>query len=383
VGARRAATRPFPSGLLGLSGIVGAVGGIIVLVLTRSRLLTVMGSVLVLAGCLAFVTAVIASVVRHQLRRQAQFVSQTVERGMLDALPPGQVMEHLLTRVYGPSPSNRDIATAILGGEGLAPEGSDLTISEQTEIGYRLTRLDELTYQLVLDAQYSFRNRVPTASFVIFATSDTALRDSIVAGCRLPLFELWFVREDEAKPQFEESVEGMRESVLVGMEYVDLDDRVREVRARGPERNLREIKLQDWGKYLTFFRTDLAGERAIDRRMYMDKLRIFEIDLHALASPGTSVATIQRLTVRSTTLQKLSDGFCYWEAPYPCFVEHMRFDTVGFGADSGVPMWFHLKPFATRSPASPPVWAGDETALLPLRTWMLPGHGMALMWRPL
>jgi hypothetical protein len=353
------------------------------LILTRSRLLTILGCVLVLAGCLAFATAVIVSVVRHQLRRQAQFVSQTVERGMLDSLPPGQVMEHLLARVYGPSPSNRDIATAILGGEGLAPQGSDLTISEQTEIGYRLTRLDELTYQLVLDAQYSFRNRVPTASFVIFATSDPALRDSVTAGCRLPLFELWFVREDDAEPQFEESVEGMRESVLVGMEYVDLDDRVHEIPARGPGRNLREIKLQDWGKYLTFFRTDLAGERAIDRRKYMNRLRIFEIDLHALATPGTSVATIQRLTMRSTTLQKLSDGYCYWEAPYPCFVEHMRFDTVGFDAESEGPMRFHLKPFTTRSHASPPLWAGDQTAVLPLEAWMVPGHGVALMWRPL
>ena len=365
-------------------GVVAAVVGVVVLVLAPTRSLTVLGSVLVLTGSLAFMTAVIAGVVRHQLRRQAEFVTQTVERGMLDSLPPGRVMSHLLDRVYGPSPSNREIATAILGGEGLAPDGSDLTISEHTEIGYRLTRVDDFTYQLVMDARYTFRHRVATSSFVIFATSDTTLRDSIISGCRLPLFELWYVREDEAKPQFEESVESMRESVRIGMEYVDADRRLREVMAGGPELRLREIKLHDWGRYLRFFQTDRPGEQPVDRRQYMDRLRIFAVDLHSLAGSASLVTSIERLTVRSTTLQKLSDGFCYWEPPYPCFVEHMNVETVGFGVDSeSPPMSFSLKPFTTRSSLSPPSWVGDQTADLSLAAWMLPGHGVTVAWRAL
>lgn len=379
--AERARAGALPLRRWAVGGVAAATTGVVVLVLSPSRPLTVAGSVLVLAGSLAFVTAVISGVVRHQLRRQAEFVSRTVERGMLDTLPPGRAMEHLLARVYGESAANRDVATAVLGGEGAAHDGGDLTISEHTEIDFELSWISDTTYQLVMEQNYSFRNRVPTSSFVIFATSDTVLRDSIIAGCRLPLFELWFVGPSET--YFEDSVEDMRESVRIGMHYRDADDVAHETPARHPGQHLREIKLRDWGRYLSFFRTDLPSGVAVDRQQYMDRLRIFEVDLHSLAESTASVATIQRLTIRSTTLQPLDAGFCYWQAPYPCYVERMGFDTKLMTAPAGDDFRFNLKPFTIRSPASPPFWTGGDAARdLPLGAWLLPGHGMALMWRP-
>lgn len=385
VGGRpgRGRTEPLPVRIWAVVGAIAVVAGIALLALPQTRPLTVAGFALVLGGAFAFAIAAIAEVVRHQLRRQAEFVTGTVERGMLDSLPPGRALEHLLARVYGESPANRDIATAVLGGSGLAHDGADLTISEHTEIDFRLTLIDHTTYELVMEQRYNFRNRVPTSTFVIFATSDRMLRDSIISGCRLPLFELWFVGEDFSSSHFDESVESMRDSVRVGIQFADPEDRVHEVPAAHPGAVLREVKLRDWGRYLSFFNADQQDNRAFDRSRFMDRLRIFEIDLHRLAGSDSKVSTIQRLTVRSTTLQLLSAGFCYWESPYPCYVERMQIDTTRMvPAVSSEALWFHMKPFTVKTTPSPPYWTVDDGVVeIRIGTWTLPGHGMALMWR--
>jgi hypothetical protein len=372
-------TRPLPlrrwAIIAALVGVVGAVG----LVLVSAQPLLVVGVILLLGGSLGFVTAVIAGVVRHQLRRQAEFVTRTIERGMLDSLPPGAVLEHLLDRVYGPSVSNRMVATAVLGGEGAAHDGSDLTISEHTEVDFHLSWIDETTYRMVMEQRYRFRARVPTTRFVIFATSDYELRDRIIAGSRVPLFDMWFVGAAQAEKYFDESVESMRDTVHIGMQYTDAADRTHSVEAEAPQSHLEEVQLRDWGRYLSFFRTDLPAGQALDRGQYLDKLRIFEFALQPLADAESTIATIQRLSVRYTTLQRLAAGYCYWEAPYPCHVRQMRFDTT---AMTGADLQFHLKPFTFGSPASPVPWkTGDPLVEIPVDNWILPGHGVTLMWR--
>ena len=123
----------------------------------------------------------------------------------------------------------------------MVSDGGDLTISEQTEIDFRLDSVDDRSYQLVMEQRYSFRNWIPTAKVVIFATSAPRLRDSIISGCRLPLFELWFVRDDLDEPRFEDSVEAMRESVRVGIQFADARGRIHDVEARNPGPHLREV----------------------------------------------------------------------------------------------------------------------------------------------
>lgn len=368
-----------------VAGIAAAVVGVLLLVLVpMGRAALVVGSVLVLFGSLAFATAAIAGIVRRELLRHVAFVNEVVERGVIEVLPPGRIADRLLDRIYGESPFNREVTTALLGGEGRVLDGGDLTISEHTEIDFWLDSVDDRSYHLVMEQRYSFRNRIPTSTFVIFATSAPRLRDSIISGCRLPLFELWFVRDDTDEPRFEDSVEAMRESVRVGMQFADPHGRVHDVEARDPAPYLREVKLRDWGRYLDFFRTDGAENGAVlDRLDYMDSLRIFEVELPALAEQGMAVETILRLTVRSTTLQLVSDGYCYWQAPYPCFVESMRFDTTKLQLGDSPDVYFHAKPFAISSAGSPATWTSASSGTdLPLRSWMLPGHGVALMWRP-
>jgi hypothetical protein len=383
---RRKGTVPLHLKRWALGGLLTVVVGLLVLATApQGRATYVAGFALVLFGALAFVTAIIAGTVRRELRRHVAFVNEAVERGVIEMLPPGRVAHRLLERIYGESPFTREVATALLGGDGHAHDGGDLTISEHTEIDFRLDSVDDRSYQLVLEQRYSFRNRIPTATFVIFATSAPRLRDSIISGCRLPLFELWFVREDPDEPRFEDSVEAMRESVRVGMQFADARGLVHDVEARHPGRHLREVKIRDWGRYLDFFRADGAHDTAavLDRVDFMDSLRIFEVELPALAGDGPLVETILRLTVRSTTLQSVSDGFCYWQAPYPCFVESMRFDTTKLLLRDSPDVFFHAMPFAIKSSESLATWTSGANATdLPLRSWMLPGHGVALMWRP-
>ena len=360
-------------------GIVVAVLGATELVLASPQPFLALGAVLLLVGALTIVTTAIAGVVRRQLRRQAEFVTRTIERGMLDALPPGAVMEHLLERVYGPSHSNRGVATAILGGEGAAHDGSDLTISHHTEVDFQLNWIDESTFQYVLEQRYQFRTHIPSTRFVIFATSDYDLRDRIIAGCREPLFDMWFAGADQAEGYFDESVESMRDTVQIGLQYLDAAEGSHSVAAHHPRGHLAEVQLRDWGRYLTFFRTDLPVGEALDRSRYMDKLRIFEVALNPLVGAHHTLATVQRLSVRYSTLQRLAGGYCYWEPPFPCHVQLMRFDTTRM---TGADLRFHLKPFTFGTPASPVPWkTGDPVVEVPVDNWILPGQGIALMWR--
>ncbi|MEJ2887836.1 hypothetical protein [Actinomycetospora aeridis] len=368
-------------------GVGCATLGLAVLFFGPSRVATVAGATLVLVGALTFVAGVIASIIRSEIRRAAKLVAETMGSSALSTLstiPPARGLESLLGRVYGDSKLPRDVLTALLGGEGEALDGGDATISERTEVYFQLSRVDRLTYRMVMEERYTFRARVPTTSFVIFATSDTSLRDNIIAACRLPLFELWFVRDDPVDASFEESVESIRDTVHIGMRYTDADDSVHSIEPQQPGDRLREVKLQDWGKYLSFFHPDLPGGAGLDRRLYMSKLRIFEVDLHRLAPAGRRVVTIEELTIRSTTLQLLADGFCYWQAPFPCFVERMAFDTSAFDLEYEGQHWFHLKPFTMTTSSSPSYWSGaDGVTEVPLGAWLFPGHGVALVWREL
>ena len=381
-GAGRRARRPSRRTLrlTALAAGVGVVLGLALVTAAQQPLTMSLAWALVLLSAFALISAVLVGIVRTELRSEASRLVDTVAGGMLAVIPPADILHTVFDRVYGPSPHNGDLVTSLLGGAGLAADGSDLTISEHTEIDYRLTRIDDVYFRLVMEVGYTFRRRVPATTFVFFATSDPELRDSIAVGCRQPLFELWFVSEDEKNPVFEDSVESMRESVRLGMRYADSDGRPHEVRDFRPR--LREVYSSEWARYLSNFRTDLEGPHQLDRADYLAKLRIFEVDLTDVVAVRSDRYEIRGLSVQSTTIQLLDNNSCYWQAPYPCFVDRVRFDTHDLelgGVDEAV---FRVKPFSFRSVAGPLRWAtSDEVSEVVMQSWLVPGHGVALMWR--
>ena len=363
------------------AGAGAAVAGLVTWVLSTSIVVAVLGAVLLLVGSLTCMTAAIGVLARRELRRQAELVSTTAERWLVEVLPPARILRVLLNSVYGESDANQAVVTALLGGDGERTDGSDMTISRSTDIGYRLRRLDESLYRLTMRAEYAFRNQVPSTRVVIFATSDTRLRDSIVSACRVPLFELVFVREDEESLPFAESVELVRESIRIGLVYADRQGKTHRVDAVNPGENLVDERLTEWGRFLTMFRGD-ESDRALRPGDYMNRLRIFTVQLPDLARGLPAVSTIERLIIESSTTQQVVDSFCFWQAPYPCFVDSMWFDTSSFALDGEHDLCFFLKPFSMGTNATPTPWWGtkDRDVTVPLREWFLVGHGAALVW---
>jgi hypothetical protein len=294
---------------------------------------------------------------------------------IVEALLPQETLHSFLANIYGPNEANRDVVAGVLGGEGRHPAGGDLAISTHTTVGYELQSLDHENYHLTSTISYSFRKNVTANRFVIFATCDALLRDLISSSCRLPLFDMWFVLDASL---FEHSTDAVLPSVQIGISYRDKDDERREADLT-PIRP-QEVKFDRWPEYLTFFREATGPQPRLNARDHLSDLRIFEYDLRSIAHD--EVRSIERLVVRLTTLQRTDDGFCYWQAPYPCYVERLTFDAKGLAADDRRPWEFRAVPFSFRSSTAHARWLpAEQLGDLDIRTWWLRGHGAALLWR--
>lgn len=293
------------------------------------------------------------------------------------ALLPQQVMATFLSEIYGDSEANRDVVAGVLGGQGVEPHGGDLTISTHTTVDYELRAVDRQAYELISTVTYSFKENVIDHRFVIFAMCDPLLRDSITLACRLPLFESWFVPDQSL---FEQSVDAMLPSVNIGIRYTDLDGGHHDV---APCKiNLAEVSYRDWPEFLTFFRGPVGTMHRQNPTQYIGALRIFECDLGELTDVDHAVGSVECLSLRSTTLQRADDGFCFWQAPYPCYVDRISFDATAL-AVSGTSWLFQVVPFIFRSAIATGAWTPPELLKdLPVRSWLLPGHGVALLWKP-
>lgn len=287
-------------------------------------------------------------------------------------------MTTFLSGIYGDEEANHDVIVGVLGGEGVQQHGADLTISTHTTVDYELRAVDYETYQLISRVTYSFKKNVTDHRFVIFATCDPLLRDSITFACRLPLFESWFVPD---KSLFEMSVDAMLPSVHIGIHYTDLDGN-RHVVAEG-RIELTEVSYRDWPEYLTFFREPLRTMPRQNPARFMGTLRIFECDLGELTDADHAVGSVESLSLRSTTLQRVDDGSCFWQAPYPCYVERISFDAAALAVNGGPSWLFRVVPFTFRSTIATAGWTPAERLKdLAVSSWLLPGHGVSLLWKP-
>jgi hypothetical protein len=297
---------------------------------------------------------------------------------IVQALPPQQVMSNLLSAIYGDNPANRDVISAVLGGEGRQPDRTDLTVSSYTLVEVDLQAIDLATYQYTLTVNYSFKENVPSDRFVVIATCDPLLRDSLVVACRLPLFDTWFFPDSTL---FHDSVDAMLPSVRIRIDYTDLQGH----RTSVPWSHvpLKDVTIDKWPDYLTFFREPMASLPKQSVRDHLSTLRIFECNLSDIADSEIAVQSVERLSLRATSLQQRSDGVLFWQAPYPCYVERFNIDATRMQLDGEEPYCFRVVPFAVRSHATSATWArADSLQSLELRSWLLPGHGVALLWRP-
>ena len=298
---------------------------------------------------------------------------------IVEALLPQQVMEVFLDSIYGENDANRDVMIGVLGGEGRRPLGGDLTISTHTGVHLELRGVDRELYHLTTSVTYSFKKNVHVDRFIVFATCDALLRDSISSGCQLPLFELWFVPDSEL---FQSSVDDMLPSVQLRIDYLDHAGEHHE--AESDKLRLREVKFQQWSDYLSFFREDMGQLPRQSTRDHLADLRIFECDLSDIAGDDHTVSAIGSLSVRATALQRIDDGFSYWQAPYPCYVDQITFSVNELDIEGSGAFQFNIAPFTFRSNTTSTKWIkAEDLPDLTVQSWLLPGHGVALLWRKL
>jgi hypothetical protein len=333
-----------------------------------------------LAAFLAIAVGAVLLVVayRRVLRgRLADELFRLSGPSIVRALLPQQVMTTFLSEIYGDSDANHDVVAAVLGGEGAEPHGGDLTISTHTTVDYELRAVDRQTYELISTVTYSFKENVADHRFVIFAMCDPQLRDSITLACRLPLFESWFVPDPSL---FEQSVDAMLPSVNIGIRYTDLDGKHHQVMPG--EVQLTDVGYRDWPEFLTFFRGPVGTMPRQNPAQYIGTLRIFECDLGELTDVDHAVGSVESLSLRSTSLGRIDDSFCFWQAPYPCYVDRISFDAAALAFD-GASWQFQVVPFTFRSAIATGAWTpAEQLKELTVRSWLLPGHGVALLWKP-
>lgn len=336
------------------------------------RMLELTFPVLLLAG--GAITAYESFLGRWLATELAQIAGPRI----VEALLPRQVLEAFLDSIYGPNDANRDVMIGLLGGSGSLPHGGDLTISTHTEVRLELRGINEEQYLLTTSVTYSFKKNVHVDRFLLFATSNGLLRDSISSGCKLPLFELWYFPDPQT---YRDAVDDMLTTVRLSIEY--LDEQGNHHDAVASQLQLREVEYRRWADYLSFFREDMSELPRQNTRDHLSDLRIFECDLSAIVADDHHLTSIERLSVRATALQRIDDGYCYWQAPYPCYVERVTFAVKELDIRQTNTYQFSIAPFTFRSNTASDRWlAADELPELEIRSWLLPGHGVALMWRP-
>ncbi|HEY6422619.1 MAG TPA: hypothetical protein VIY28_05085 [Pseudonocardiaceae bacterium] len=333
-----------------------------------------------MAALIAVALTAVLLVVAYRRVLRKRLVDELVQisgPSIVEALSPQKVMTTFLSKIYGDSAANGDVVAGVLGGEGAEPHGTDLTISTHTTVDYELRAVNHQTFQLISTVTYSFKKNVADHRFVIFAICDPLLRDSIALACRLPLFESWFVPDQSL---FEQSVDATLTSVNIGIRYTDLDGAHHDVALSKVQ--LTEVGYRDWPEYLTFFRGPVGTMPRQNPARYLGTLRIFECDLGELTDVDHAVGSVENLCLRSTTLGRMDDRFCFWQAPYPCYVERISFDPAALAVD-GASWLFQVVPFTFRSAVATGTWTpAEQLKELTVRSWLLPGHGVALMWKP-
>lgn len=334
------------------------------------RLLELSFPVLLLAGVLL---GGYEFFVRHWLTAELARISGP---RIVAAQLPQEVMRIFLDSIYGENDANRDVVTGLLGGDGILPDGADLTISTNTEVHLELSAVNHELYHLTTSVAYGFKEHVRADRFIVFATCNALLRDSIVSGCRLPLFELWFVPDNSL---FQDSVDDMVTSVRLGIEY--LDHSGSHHRAPSHKLVLREVKFQRWAEYLSFFREDMGPLGQLNAHDHLTDLRMFECDLNDIAGDHHTVSAIEQLAIRETVTLRIDDGGVWWKAPYPCYVDRITFNVTELDT-VGTDLEFYIDSFTFRSNTAMAQWAkAEDLPDLDVRSWLLPGHGVLLRWR--
>jgi hypothetical protein len=297
-------------------------------------------------------------------RRLRDITGPTLIRDM----PPRTVLGALFPGIYGDKVGHQDVITSVLGGAGREPSGADTAVSRNSTALFRLRSIDDSACASEITWTHEFSGVRNNHRYVIFATCDEEIYSLVTRERIFPLFELWMLDNDD---QLEEFVPNLRDSLQIGADYLDVDGvlHVAEPRALYGE----EVAFRDYEQYVR-----LPG--GVDRK----NLRIIQFDLYDLADPDDIVESVERLSVRASSVFPANVRFLSWSPPYPCFLRHVTFDVSELPRD-GETLDYLVMPATVKRVTTP--YRGRWISALdridvPIDSWMLPGHSVTLVWRP-
>jgi hypothetical protein len=288
---------------------------------------------------------------------------------LIRSMPPRTVLSALLPRVYGDRVGHEDVLTGVLGGAGRDPGGRDTAVSRGTRAHFRLRAIDDATCCGEATWTHEFSGVRDSHRFVIFATFDREISSLVPRERLYPFFELWTLDNED---QLEDFVPVLRDTLRVGITYVDDASREHVVAPRrqdGEEVALRRydqfVRLPEW----------------VDRK----NLRIVQFDLHDLADADHVVERVTSLTLQATNLFPAELGFFTWSPPHPCYMHQVVFDVQEL-ARPGTELDY-LVVQSTLNRHGVPLDGGWMTTQgrieVDVASWMLPGHNVTLLWRPI
>lgn len=283
-------------------------------------------------------------------------------------MPPRTALEATLGPVWGDSGALQEMLTSILGGAGRHPAGHDTAVSRETTAYFRFETIDASTYVNDITWTYDLSSVHENHKFVIFVTDDQATAGLIARERVYPLYELFLLREDIV----DDFVPGLRARTRLGITYRDGDGGVHTVPLSSIRGN--DVAFRNYGSYVRF-------PGPVGR----DSMQIVEYNLHDLADPEHVVDAIETLTLQITYPTPRDLDHFTWSPPHPCFVSKITFDVteLAFGDEKLV---YLLLPSIIKAAGLPsnPGWEKMPSGRIDLEinAWMLPAHGVTLLWRP-
>jgi hypothetical protein len=320
----------------------------------------------VCAGAVLLVAAPAWALRRRIEQLLADRLVDLASPSLIRAMPPRAVLEGLLPWIYGDTTDHEDVLTSVLGGPGQELSGGDTAVSRRTTAHFRIWTVGDGTCASEAEWTHELTGVRSNHRFVVFATHDENISALVAQHRRYPLFESFRVLDEDELDDF---IRRVRDQIQLGIGYSDSSGRTHLV----PPRKLtgEQVPLRRFPEFV-----DLPDD--VDR----NDLCIVHFDLWDLAHEDHVVRTIDSLTIRAAGTPGADHGFYTWSAPHPCYVESITFDVSELVPTRGHYEYLTV-PFTLRQGAlNSSNWtAVDEPIGLTLDTWMLPGHGVTLLWR--
>jgi hypothetical protein len=287
---------------------------------------------------------------------------------LIRSMSPREVLDALLPWVYGERVGHQDVLTGVLGGAGRDPRGRDTAVSRSTTANFRLWAVNDSTCRSESTWTHELSGVRANHLFVLFATCDQEIYRLVRSERLYPLFELWVVQDED---ELDDLVQMSRETLRVGISYRDAHGDLYQV---DPQAQFgEEIALRYYDQFVRL-------PDNLDRK----DLRIVQFDLHDLADPDHIVERVESISVTGSGTFPADLGYFSWSPPHPCFLESVTFDVADL-ALPGQDLVFLVVPSSMGRGAVPlnGGWMPIRDRLcVSLSAWMLPGHGVTLLWRP-